>query len=234
MEVPRNEESELTEALMKMRSRLRDENERILLELQDDTTRRIEKEMKEKLQNLNNYFNEQKQILLSLLLQSLQQRLHHLTHSSDDEDTHQWKNLQEIICNIWIDEKMIPFPTILVPYEEEITRIAKELLHILLSVMRQHEDALFYEQRGDPSSFIEDKEEEIEKIGQEDWSTCMEMAKEEWSEMGCKRLAIEERYKALLQHEEDTMIKYIHDQVAPILQTDHVCPSDLSTVGSCL
>jgi hypothetical protein len=197
------EESALTEALMKMRSRLRDENERILLELQDDAAKRIQQDITEKLTIITKQITEQKQEILPLILQYLHQRIYHLAHSQNDK----FANLHEIIGNL---SDKFEIPPVLVPYDQEITRIAKEFLQILFAAIKQHEMALFNETS---NPYFTEKEEEIERLGQENWSSCMEMAKEEWSEMGSKRLAIEESYKDLFEHEENTMIKYIHDQL---------------------
>jgi hypothetical protein len=202
---PHKDESVLTEALMRMRSRLRDENERILLELQDDAAQRIQQEITEKLSMITNQMTQQKQEIIPLILQDLKQKLCHLVHSQDNIHA----NLQEMIGKI---SEEFDIPPVLVPYDQEITRIAKEFLHIIFSAMKLHEMALSNETS---HPYFSEKAEEVERLGQENWSHCMEIAKEEWSEMGSKKLAIEESYKDLLEHEENTMIKYIHDQVTP-------------------
>lgn len=271
----------LTDALMRMRSRLRDENEKIILELQNDAARKIDLYIKDKLQIYQEDLKGKKESFIREIFQILEEKVSAFIHSSEI-----YSSLQQIIPKVskttasMDGNKIAEVPTHFFPvtpfsshtspsfpipsthsslaspdtkneqkndapdmaetheiYDEDLNRIAQEFLQTYQSFIQSHQMNILKEIEdttigsGSDTNLYTD----IELKGQLQWSNNMENAKNEWSEMGSKRLAIEESYKEILENEENTMIQYVNDQVCYSVSWMLLHPSHLiSSVKSCI
>jgi hypothetical protein len=192
----------LTDGLLRMRSRLRDENDKIMLELQHDAAQRVDREINEKLMSYNQFIDKKKNEIVRMTLQAVHEKVCDISRSSDE-----YASLRPILIS---ENYEIPSLLTTPPHDQEITSIARELLQTLLTSLHSHH----MQQLNEVGQPYESLEEDLEVSGQRNWEACMNEAKDEWSEMGVKRLAIEESYKDLVENEENTLMTYINDQVS--------------------
>jgi hypothetical protein len=210
----------LTDGLLKMRSRLRDENEKIMRELQHDAAQRIDRDIHERLASYQELIDKKKSEISKITLQALHERLCQLSQSHDE-----YSSLRPIFIS---ENYEIPSLLTAPPHKQEITSIATRLLQTLLVSLHSYQMTQLDEARQP----FESLQEDLESSGQRHWEACLSEAKEEWAEMGVKRLAIEESYKDLAENEENTLVAYINDQVRDRALSVRAHPLPRPAVGS--
>jgi hypothetical protein len=198
--------SELTSALFAMRSKLRNEHEKIMHELQNDAAEKIDRELKIRLDEIRRQMDEKKKKAVADVIHSF---CYCVMKNSSSEA---YAGVGSALLGIKNELESIvpPFDTV---QEDLLNKASTAFLNICRDYFSSKEDEILV-RADEPLMHVEIK---TEQEGEEYWAANMARANAEWCEGGSYRRAAEESQIQLLEGEENTVLKYINDQVRPSL-----------------
>lgn len=186
-----------------MRSKLRNEHEKIMHELQNDAAEKIDRELKKRIDEIKHQMDERKKNAIVDVINSFC----HCVMKNSSAEVYAGVGSALLEIKNELKSTVPPFDTV---QEDILNKASIAFLNVCRDYFSSKEDEILA-RADEPLMHVELKtEEECEQF----WAANMARANAEWSEGGSYRRAAEESQIEVLEGEENTVLKYINDQVS--------------------